>query len=179
MLDLIPPLYLNYVSLLPLTFCAWRAGFRGYGLCKYNRGRLLTLALSLTYPCYGPFAISIWAENGLLKPFREENPWHHGLRFALTNQVGMFITTTGNIGLAYLFAVKSGLIIMPPGIQNPTLRQITVKVVLNRVKPYVKSIALSAAFSTTVMFAIGYGAYQQSCYLLAKLDRKSLVYKEA
>lgn len=170
--------YTNVLSLLPLSFFTWRAGFRGYGLYKYNRGRLLTVTLALVYPCYGPLGTEMFATTGLLEPYRKENPWYHGARFALVNNIGIFITLTGNVCLTFLMATRSGLLPIPEGMHKPGVRQVAAQMLLGRIKPYRQSIALSALFSTAVMFAVGFAGYHQSCSILGAMNRKSLIYKE-
>lgn len=170
--------FLDFFSLCPLSFYTWRAGFRGYGLCKYGRGRILTVVMAAVYPTYGGYATSVWGTSALTEPFRKENPWYHGLRFAAAHQVGIFITITGSICLSFVVASRSGLLPIPDGMHKPGVRQIASQVLFNRIKPYGKSIILPAVLSTVFMYAVGVGAYQQSCLLLAKLNRKSLIYKE-
>jgi hypothetical protein len=170
--------YTNVLALAPLSFYTWRAGFRGYGLCKYGRGRILTVVMALIYPTYGGFSNETWGTTALMQPFRKEDPWYHGARFALANQPGVFITVTGNIFLSFLIASRSGLLPIPDGMHKPGIREVAAQILVGRVKPYTKSIVLSAVLSTAFMFAVGYAAYLRTNTLLADMNRKSLIYKE-
>jgi hypothetical protein len=170
--------YLCMLSLCPLSFFTWRAGFKGYGLSKYGRGRILTVILAIIYPSYGALATEMWASSKLTEPFRKENPWYHGAKFALCSQAGIFSTVVGNIGVSFLIANRSGLLPIPDGMHKPGVRQVATQILLGRIKPFSKSIVLSAAFSTAFMFAVGVGGYMQTCSILAKMNKKSLIYRE-
>lgn len=170
-------LYSGALSLLPLyavSFVTWRAGFRGFGLSKYGRSRGITAFLAFIYPLNGGFANQVLGADKLIAPYRREDPWYYAGRFALNQQIGHFAILTGNIFTLFLFATRGGSLPIPAGIHKPGLREVAVQMLLKRLKPYYKGIAMTLVGSSVYMFALGYGAYHESCVLLAMMDRKTL-----
>lgn len=172
--------YAPQISAIPtflIFFQSWRAGFRGYNLSKYGKARVVTIVSGLAFPANGYLAHSL-AHDKLTQPFRRESAWYYGWKHAINHQFGLFSCTMGPLMLTFLFASRLGLLPIPDGMHKPGIRQIAAKVFYFKVKPYVRSIAMTAVASTAIMFFVGMGAYIQSCNLLAKVGRKTISLRE-
>lgn len=173
--------YSSTVAAIPLYsvfLLSWRAGFRGYGLSRYGKSRFVSIVTGLIFPTNGVMCHECFASCSFTEPFRPENPWSYGWRFAAWHQVGLLASLYGGFALTFLFARGSGVLVVPQDIIRGGWRSYTGRLFFGRIKPYSKNLAIAGLCSTAFMFLAGAAGYLQSKKLLAKMGRQSLVFKE-
>lgn len=156
---------------------SWRAGFMGYGLFKYGRARIISFTSGFIFPA-NSYAMNHYANRELTNPYRSESALHYTWKQGLCNQYGILGCLSGPLILTFLFASKMNLLPIPDGMHKPGVREVAAKIFYQRIRRYTKGLALSAAFSTGLMFYVGYASFIQSCNLLAKMGRKTIILKE-
>lgn len=169
------------IQALTLFACGavlWRCGFRGFYLQRYAKARITTLFLSQSSFAFGTLIHSTFVNRPLYTPYRSENVWNYGLKSLLVHQIGLFITSAFSLGGTFAFAHRFGIVPVADQPLKAGCRRETLTFIVNRLKPYKQTILTTWALSSIFMFCIGLVEYEQSRGILAKINRKSLIYKE-
>lgn len=170
---------LTTATMLATSLVFWRSGFRAFNLNKFNRGRVGTLFVATALSSVnGGFLHSWKVLNSLTDLYRSESMWTYGVRSVLVHQIAMFICFMSSCGYTFFTALRVGIIPVPIEVHKKGNRAIGIRHFVSALKPYGKTMAMTAALSSSIMFLIGLSEFKQSRALLAKINRKTLYFRE-
>lgn len=163
---------------LPATIIFWRCGFRAFNLYKYNKNRLATLLISMSAPVNYGFFHDVLVNSKLQDFFRREGALHYGIKSFISNQLGIISSFTLTSFGTFYCAQRIGIIPVPDFFYQKESRAYTLNYYKTQLRPFVKTMAMTWAITSVLMFFVGMAEYNQSKALLAKLNRKTLSSKE-
>lgn len=167
---------ISYLISMPVGFVAWRAGFRGYNLHRYGKGRISSLAFTAVLGLNSALFHEHMCKSACKQPYRSENILDYGYKAALAHQFSASIMTGTGLGITFLFGLAQGTLPLPASIHERGIRKLALGTFFGRIKPYRMGIATTWAATTLMMAAIGMAEYYQSNYLLKKyMNRNSIV----
>ena len=168
--------HLSLGALAITSLLSWRAGFRGFGLHRFGRGRIATLVCSFACPASGALVHSMFVKSELTEIFRSETAWSYATKSILAHQFGIFNSIAGSLSITYFFAQKCGILPIPDDmvIREVGVRRAAIKLILDRLRPHFKTFRYCWLASTIFMFGVGFREYQESCNMLAKQNRSTL-----
>ena len=161
------------------VYC-WHAGFRGYGLAKFGRGRLYTLFVPFLGAVASRSYTDLLAQAQLYEPFRPESALRFGFLFASVYQIAHMSSLVAGPVMTFFWAAHNGILTIPVdkvffGMSVNAFNQFFV-----RLKPWRNGMLFSWAASTSLAFAIGAVTYNQSCKVLSeRFNRRTLSLDES
>lgn len=163
------------LSLMSASVIFWRAGFRGFYLVRYGRGRVVTLGFSLIMSNHGAFFHHLIVNRKLESYYAPENPWYYAKLAALTHQGGLFVALSSSFILTYIYALRNALLPVMETQYPEDVRFKRARYIASRYKPYYRSIATAWVLSTLLMSYVGYRALGQRQEMLAEaLNRRTI-----
>lgn len=156
----------------------WRAGFRGFGLSKFNRARFSTCLFTIVNSFHGTMIHAIFVRSSLQDYYRKENALHYGIKSLISHQAGLLLTFIAAAGSTFGMAQYSGMIPVPKRFLSRNNRLKVLKYCITQFGPFRNTIAMTVMVSSLFATLVGVLEFRQSQKLLARLDRKSLVYRE-
>lgn len=157
----------------------WRVGFRAFNLYKYGKGRIIVTFTSLAQGTIAGVIHSVRNTSNLLQLCRPEGRWHYGFQSFVTHQICIVTSLAVGLGHPFLHAHLNGMIpIRFDTMHKASTRKEAFKYVYTKLRPHTKGILATYLVSSAAMFAIGVLEYDQTCNFLAKLNRKTISFKE-
>lgn len=157
----------------------WNAGFRGYGLKRYGKGRVMTLIVPAICSFSGKAYTEAIGTLSLVEPFRREDSLYYGIRYAAGFQLSNLTTATAGMVMTFFYAQRNGVLLVP---QTKFIFKTPVDafgLMFTRLKPYRYTLLASWLGSTAIMFAVGVASYNETRKVLReRFNRQSLSFTE-
>lgn len=163
---------------IPATVIFWRCGFRAFNLYKYNKFRLATLVISMSAPVNFGFFHEVIVTQRLQDFFRPEEALYYGFKSLIASQFGLCCCVGLSSMATFYCAQRIGIIPVPDLFYKKESRAYTIDFYKTKMRPYAKTIVMTWAMASALMFVVGLAEYHQSKTLLAKINRKTLSSKE-
>lgn len=178
-------IFVSYGAGISLATCFlsglafWRAGFRGFGLAKYNKSRITGVIWTGIGSFYGALFHYQISNLAVHDYYRSENKWNYALRSLFAHVVGMSPVILFSIGIQLLSAERFGMMVLPSDYFAKEHRRETIKLIASRLRPYRKSMTSVYAVGCIWMFYVGLQEFNQSKDMLSKIGRRTLSYRES
>lgn len=170
--------FFEYALLGIPGFVTWRSAFRAFNLSRYGKGRVSTLLASQLNSFSMILPHDVLVRSQVLEPFRTEDGLYHAKKSAVVHSLGITTVLFTSICVPFIVAQKNILIPVPDDYLKKPSRKIALEFIWTRLKPFGRTITLWTALSFVGSAALGYSEYQQSLDFLAKIGRKSVIYRE-
>lgn len=164
-------------SIVSAGIIYWRAAFRGFGLSKYSKGRMVTPVLAIIASSQAAIIHKIYVHSDLELPYNDHSMLSYCRKTALAH---CYVLTTSFImstGYSFVTAIRSRVIPVPDRFLAKENRAVAFKIYFGSIRPYAKSIVIATAVSQAAMILFAALEYRQYKNLLAKFNRKYIYEK--